>query len=70
MSRIWNATAARKQIAENLGGTVANIRPFDISRMSAIGPKPTSPVAPHMSAFGGKADISRREFDLEIRLEY
>jgi hypothetical protein len=25
--------------------------------MSAIGPKPTSQVAPHMSAFGGKADI-------------
>ena len=26
--------------------------------MSAIGPKRTSPVAPHMSAFGGKADIA------------
>jgi len=26
--------------------------------MSAFGPKRTSPVAPHMSAFGGKADIS------------
>ena len=26
--------------------------------MSAIGPKRTSLVAPHMSAFGGKADIS------------
>jgi hypothetical protein len=25
--------------------------------MSAIGPKRTSLVAPHMSAFGGKADI-------------
>jgi hypothetical protein len=25
--------------------------------MFAIGPKPTSPVAPHMSAFGGKADM-------------
>jgi hypothetical protein len=25
--------------------------------MSAYGPKRTSPVAPHMSAFGGKADI-------------
>ena len=27
------------------------------SCMSAIGPKRTSGVAPHMSAFGGKADI-------------
>jgi len=26
--------------------------------MSAIGPKRTSPVAPHMSAFGGKADMT------------
>jgi hypothetical protein len=26
--------------------------------MSAIGPKRTSVVAPHMSAFGGKADIA------------
>jgi hypothetical protein len=29
--------------------------------MSAIGPKRTSLVAPHMSAFGGKADISQIE---------
>jgi len=28
-----------KQIAENLGGTVADIRPFDISPMSAFGPR-------------------------------
>jgi hypothetical protein len=28
--------------------------------MSAIGPKRTSLVAPHMSAFGGKADITLR----------
>ena len=28
-----------------------------ISRMSAYGTKRTSLVAPHMSAFGGKADI-------------
>jgi hypothetical protein len=27
-------------------------------RMSAIGPKRTSLVAPHMSAFGGKPDIA------------
>jgi hypothetical protein len=27
-------------------------------RMSAIGPKRTSLVAPHMSAFGGKADMT------------
>jgi len=27
--------------------------------MSAFGPKRTSPVAPHMSAFGGKADIGK-----------
>jgi len=26
--------------------------------MSAIGPKRTSIVAPHMSAFGGKADMA------------
>jgi hypothetical protein len=26
--------------------------------MSAIGPKQTSLVAPHMSAFGGKADMT------------
>jgi hypothetical protein len=26
--------------------------------MSAIGPKRTSLVAPHMSAFGGKADMT------------
>jgi len=26
--------------------------------MSAIGPKRTSVVAPHMSAFGGKADMT------------
>ena len=26
--------------------------------MSAIGTKRTSPVAPHMSAFGGKADMA------------
>jgi len=26
--------------------------------MSAFGPKQTSLVAPHMSAFGGKADIN------------
>ena len=25
-------------------------------RLSAFGPKRTSPVAPHLSAFGGKAD--------------
>jgi hypothetical protein len=28
------------------------------ARMSAFGPKRTSLVAPHMSAFGGKADIT------------
>jgi hypothetical protein len=28
------------------------------SPMSAIGPKRTSIVAPHMSAFGGKADMA------------
>ena len=27
-------------------------------RMSAFGPKRTSLVAPHMSAFGGKADLT------------
>ena len=30
--------------------------------MSAIGPKQTSLVAPHMSAFGGKADMTVSEF--------
>ena len=29
-----------------------------IGRMSAIGTKRTSLVAPHMSAFGGKADMA------------
>jgi hypothetical protein len=28
---------------------------------SAIGPKQTSAFAPHMSAFGGKADMTFRE---------
>ena len=32
-----------------------------IVRMSAFGPKRTSLAAPHMSAFGGKADISQIE---------
>ena len=31
-----------------------------IECMSAIGPKRTSVVAPHMSAFGGKADMTDR----------
>jgi hypothetical protein len=30
--------------------------------MSAFGPKRTSPVAPHMSAFGDKADIELKGF--------
>jgi hypothetical protein len=30
-----------------------------ITAMSAIGPKQTSVVASHMSAFGGKADMAR-----------
>jgi len=29
------------------------------ARMSAIGPKQTSAIAPHMSAFGGKADMPK-----------
>jgi hypothetical protein len=36
--------------------------------MSALGPKQTSTIALHMSAFGGKADITRLEFNFEIRL--
>ena len=39
-------------------------RPYLIYRgvivMSAIGTKRTSQVAPHMSAFGGKADVKRQ----------
>ena len=31
-----------------------------MTAMSAIGPKQTSLVAPHMSAFGGKADMTLR----------
>src|SRR5262245_7065302 len=31
-------------------------------RMSASGPKQTSPVEPHMSAFGGKADVALQLF--------
>ena len=42
--------------------------------MSAFGPKRTSAVAPHMSAFGGKADmlpgISADQFVLKVRQEY
>jgi len=32
--------------------------PDSLFSMSAIGPKRTSLVAPHMSAFGGKADMT------------
>ena len=32
--------------------------------MSAFGPKQTSRVAVHMSAFGGKADIKNLRFDV------
>jgi hypothetical protein len=35
--------------------------------MSAIGPKQTSPIALHMSAFGGKADITQEKADI-VRL--
>jgi hypothetical protein len=31
-----------------------------IGAMSAFGPKRTSLVAPHMSAFGGKADMTHK----------
>jgi hypothetical protein len=33
---------------------------FGLSDMSAFGPKQTSAIAVHMSAFGGKADMVRR----------
>jgi hypothetical protein len=33
-----------------------------LAAMSAFGPKRTSVVAPHMSAFGGKADIKSKRF--------
>ena len=32
---------------------------FSRAPMSAIGPKQTWAIAPHMSAFGGKADIDQ-----------
>jgi hypothetical protein len=35
--------------------------------MSAIGPKRTSLVAPHMSAFGGKADMARKYLNIRQR---
>ena len=38
------------------------------ARMSAIGPKQTSLVAPHMSAFGGKADPKQRPLLISIGL--
>jgi ABC-type uncharacterized transport system substrate-binding protein len=41
--------------AKTIGLTVP---PTLCGAMSAIGPKPTSQVAPHMSAFGGKADMA------------
>jgi len=34
-------------------------KPSRPEAMSAFGPKRTSVVAPHMSAFGGKADIGQ-----------
>jgi len=34
-------------------------------QMSAFGPKRTSLVAPHMSAFGGKADIIQGKADIK-----
>jgi hypothetical protein len=37
---------------------VAVSPPVAVPTMSAIGPKRTSLVAPHMSAFGGKADMT------------
>jgi hypothetical protein len=37
----------------------ASTSPVALSVMSAIGPKRTSLAAPHMSAFGGKADVAR-----------
>jgi len=43
--------------AASASGSAAN------SEMSAFGPKQTSLVAPHMSAFGGKADIDQRDDD-------
>jgi hypothetical protein len=36
---------------------------FERSAMSAYGTKRTSLVAPHMSAFGGKADMALRELN-------
>jgi hypothetical protein len=36
-------------------------------RMSAIGPKQTSVVAPHLFAFGGKADNGRRQISFALR---
>src|SRR5262249_48509421 len=38
---------------------------FLLGRVSAIGPKRTSLVAPHMSAFGGKAHIIQGKADIE-----
>ena len=37
--------------------------------MSAIGPKRTFPLALHMSAFGGKADIARESARVEKEAE-
>jgi len=41
------------------GAEPPNVRVLGVL-MSAIGPKRTSPFAPHMSVFGSKADIKKR----------
>jgi predicted RNA-binding Zn-ribbon protein involved in translation (DUF1610 family) len=38
--------------------TISELTTVGFRRMSAFGPKRTSPVAPHMFAFGGEADMT------------
>jgi hypothetical protein len=63
--KLWSVAPAdargRGTLGRKLGG-------FLLTRMrravSAFGTKRTSLVAPHMSAFGGKADITKRKYPL------
>jgi hypothetical protein len=51
------AVAGAPVCAQAQNPTPAKVTKAD-AQMSAIGPKRTSLVAPHMSAFGGKADMT------------
>jgi hypothetical protein len=52
--------------ARVLDGEQINQNDLASANMSAFGTKRTCPSAPHMSAFGGKADILDRKADIEL----